>query len=155
MNTNATLRDRLRELEIKIVDLAKMLDISRPTLYKHIESYEEGRLNGIDSSYIALFDYITKNEFINTNNVVIYISQNILRLKSGDSKVNLTGNPHKDAFINILLESSRFDEVLSYLHSCYELLEKQDVSTQGLSEESKAFLQPLLKFYESLGLKLY
>ena len=31
MDKNSTLRDRLRELGIKIVDLANMLDISRPT----------------------------------------------------------------------------------------------------------------------------
>lgn len=151
MDKNNTLRDRLRELGIKIVDLAKMLDISRPTLYKHIESYEANELDNIDSSYIALFNYITQNEYINAKNVFIYITQHILRLKEKDSqgKVAITGNAQKDAFITMLLESNRFDDVLGYFVSCYELLQKDT-----LSDESRAFLQPLLKLYESLGLKL-
>ena len=156
MDKNSTLRDRLRELGIKIVDLANMLDISRPTLYKHIESYETNALENLDSSYIALFNYITQNEFINAKNVFIYITQNILRLKERDlqgsmamGRVAITGNAQKDAFITLLLESNRFDDLLGYFISCYELLEKDT-----LSDESKAFLQPLLKLYESLGLKL-
>lgn len=151
MDKNSTLRDRLRELGIKIVDLASMLDISRPTLYKHIESYETNMLENLDSSYIALFNYITQNEFINAKNVFIYITQNILRLKEKDfqGKVAITGNAQKDAFITLLLESNRFDDLLGYFVSCYELLQKDT-----LSDESKAFLQPLLKLYESLGLKL-
>lgn len=151
MDKNSTLRDRLRELGIKIVDLANMLDISRPTLYKHIESYETNALENLDSSYIALFNYITQNEFINAKNVFIYITQNILRLKEKDfqNKVAITGNAQKDAFITLLLESNRFDDLLGYFISCYELLQKDT-----LSDESKAFLQPLLKLYESLGLKL-
>lgn len=156
MDKNSTLRDRLRELGIKIVDLANMLDISRPTLYKHIESYENNTLENLDSSYIALFNYITQNEFINAKNVFIYITQNILRLKERDlqgsmamGRVAITGNAQKDAFITLLLESNRFDDLLGYFVSCYELLEKDT-----LSDESKAFLQPLLKLYESLGLKL-
>lgn len=156
MDKNSTLRDRLRELGIKIVDLASMLDISRPTLYKHIESYETNMLENLDSSYIALFNYITQNEFINAKNVFIYITQNILRLKERDfqgsmamGRVAITGNAQKDAFITLLLESNRFDDLLGYFISCYELLQKDT-----LSDESKAFLQPLLKLYESLGLKL-
>ena len=151
MDKNSTLRDRLRELGIKIVDLANMLDISRPTLYKHIESYETNALENLDSSYIALFNYITQNEFINAKNVFIYITQNILRLKEKDfqNKVAITGNAQKDAFIILLLESNRFDDLLGYFVSCYELLQKDT-----LSDESRAFLQPLLKLYESLGLKL-
>lgn len=156
MDKNSTLRDRLRELGIKIVDLANMLDISRPTLYKHIESYETNALENLDSSYIALFNYITQNEFINAKNVFIYITQNILRLKERDlqgsmamGRVAITGNAQKDAFITLLLESNRFDDLLGYFISCYELLEKDT-----LSDESRAFLQPLLKLYESLGLKL-
>ena len=151
MDKNSTLRDRLRELGIKIVDLANMLDISRPTLYKHIESYETNMLENLDSSYIALFNYITQNEFINAKNVFIYITQNILRLKERDfqGSMAITGNAQKDAFITLLLESNRFDDLLGYFISCYELLQKDT-----LSDESKAFLQPLLKLYESLGLKL-
>lgn len=156
MDKNSTLRDRLRELGIKIVDLASMLDISRPTLYKHIESYETNMLENLDSSYIALFNYITQNEFINAKNVFIYITQNILRLKERDfqgsmamGRVAITGNAQKDAFITLLLESNRFDDLLGYFISCYELLQKDT-----LSDESRAFLQPLLKLYESLGLKL-
>ena len=151
MDKNSTLRDRLRELGIKIVDLASMLDISRPTLYKHIESYENNTLDNLDSSYIALFNYITQNEFINAKNVFIYITQNILRLKERDfqGSMAITGNAQKDAFITLLLESNRFDDLLGYFVSCYELLQKDT-----LSDESRAFLQPLLKLYESLGLKL-
>lgn len=150
MDTNVSLRECLRDLDIKIVDLAKMLDISRPTLYGYINHYDEGKLDKIDSSYIALFNYITQNKFINANNVMVYIARHILIPKNNiDSKLALTGNAQKDAFIHILLESDCFDEVIGYLYSCHGLLEKGD-----LSDEGRAFLQPLCKLYQNLGLTL-
>ena len=151
METNISLRKCLRDLDIKIIDLARMLDISRPTLYGYIEHYDEGKLDKIDSSYVALFNYITQNRFINSNNVMVYIAKHILMPKdtSINGKISLTGNSQKDAFIHILLESDCFDDVIGYLYSCYGLLEKGN-----LSDEGRAFLQPLCKLYQNLGLTL-
>lgn len=145
------LRDRLRSLEIKIVDLAKMLNISRPTLYKMIKAYEEGQLGGISPAYIGLFDYVMQRDYLNSNAVLVYISQHILLPSHGGAlPFSLVGEDVKSRFIGVLLNSKRFDGLLSYLLSCHELLEKDH-----LGDDSRAFLLPLRHFYESLGLNLH
>ena len=53
------LEDRLKELDIKKTELANYLDISRPTMYKFIESYDNGEFETINKKVLKLFDYIS------------------------------------------------------------------------------------------------
>lgn len=46
---------------ITISELSRLINISRPTLYKYIDDYENGIFDNIDETYKRLFDYITYN----------------------------------------------------------------------------------------------
>ena len=49
------MKDRMRELNIKMTELADYQKVSRPTLYKYIESYESGNQSGIPDRVASLF----------------------------------------------------------------------------------------------------
>ena len=54
----------LQQNDIKITELAKYLQISRPTMYKYIECYDLGQEELVDKQIAKLFDYISKNDLI-------------------------------------------------------------------------------------------
>ncbi|RDU62843.1 hypothetical protein CQA53_09045 [Helicobacter didelphidarum] len=148
------LRTKLRELEIKIMDLSEFLEISRPTLYKMIELYQKRELEKIPSYLIALFDYM-QNPYINKNNVIQYIVQNIIRVKNPLDRTqqremikNLIFPPNstKEEFITMVLHTNRFDEILGYLLTCNEIL-KKDIPTM----QERETLTPLENLYRALG----
>ena len=61
------LREKIRDLDLRISDLAEYLKISRPTLYKYIDMYEEGDRSTIDTKILNLFDYIQNSKNIGIN----------------------------------------------------------------------------------------
>ena len=71
------IRDRLKELEIRITELADYLQISRTTLYKFIELYDSGQQKDVNPSVRKLFDFIENNELIGKKNVMVsqYLSK--------------------------------------------------------------------------------
>jgi len=46
---------------ITISELARLMNISRPTLYKYLYDYENDNSNNIPSDYKLLFDHIVNN----------------------------------------------------------------------------------------------
>ena len=54
-------KEQLRELGFRLTELADLLHISRPTLYKYIELYESGEYDGIRGDVLMLFGYISTN----------------------------------------------------------------------------------------------
>ena len=54
------IKKRLKDLEIKITELADYLQLSRTTLYKFIDSYDAKNRKEVNSSVLKLFDYIEK-----------------------------------------------------------------------------------------------
>ena len=83
------IKDRLKDLEIKITELADYLQMSRTTLYKFIEAYDSGNKRDVNSSVLKLFNYIEKNELIGKRNVINYILNNMATVSENDtSEVN-------------------------------------------------------------------
>ena len=76
------LRNRLRELDLKITELADYLQISRPTMYKFIEYYENSEFDLINKKVLKLFNYIAEHELIGKKNVINYILNNLVNLST-------------------------------------------------------------------------
>ncbi|MFI3330105.1 MAG: hypothetical protein R3Y05_06460 [bacterium] len=74
------IRHRLKEVELRITDLADYLQVSRPTMYKYIELYDEGEYSPINKKVKKLFDYIVGNELAGKNNVINYILTNLVEI---------------------------------------------------------------------------
>lgn len=146
---NPMIKERLKELEIKITELANYLQISRPTMYKFIECYDEGKKKEVNKGVKNLFDYIEDNPLIGKRNVINYILTKMSAVQDTDtSEVNaivqkikeyVSNNPssEKTQFIETCLSQSQFDIVVHYLMEIVPLLKKK-----RLSDDEKKKLIP-------------
>ena len=149
------IRDRLKELEIRITELADYLQISRTTLYKFIEMYDSGKQKDVNPSVRKLFDFIENNELIGKKNVIGYILENMTTMQENDvSQVNeivrkiktyVSDNPtsEKTQFLEKCVSSAQFDMTIHYLMDISSLLKKKK-----LSDENKEKLKPYLEIIE-------
>lgn len=72
-----TLRDKLKDINLRLVELANYLDISRPTMYKYLESYEQRDYSKIDKVTFDLFSYIDSTQDLTKPAVMNYLINNI------------------------------------------------------------------------------
>ena len=113
------LRERLKEIDLRLVDLAELLKISRPTAYKFIELYEIGQRDKFDSKILRFFDYVCQND-INKMDAISFILNNISmpeNQRSEDRKQQITNLLKKDNevkvnFIEKLTQVDIFDPIL-------------------------------------------
>ena len=154
------LREKIRDLDLRISDLAEYLKISRPTLYKYIDMYEEGDRSTIDTKILNLFDYIQNSKNIGNSNVIYYIMNNIIENSntnnSGEEDKRMkiksllkTENKSKEDFIYMLTEDNFFDPILDYLMKCKKLS-----TDNNLSDEDYEFISPLMSLYKSQGIRM-
>lgn len=158
---NKLLREKIRDLGLRISDLAEYLKISRPTLYKYIDMYEEGNRITIDTKILNLFDYIQNSKNIGSNNVIYYIMNNIVENSNTnnteeDKRMKIksllkTENKTKEDFIYMLTEDNFFDPILDYLMKCKKLSTDPN---KKLSEEDYEFISPLMSLYKSQGFRM-
>lgn len=151
------LRDRLKEMEMRITELADYLQVSRPTMYKLIECYDSAKFDCIGKDALALFNYITENELVGKKNVINYILSNIARV-SGPSaehesstvyavKNYLENNPDskKSRFISECFLNDEFNDVICYIADIAPLFKKK-----RLSQSDKDKLAPYKNFIEEI-----
>lgn len=143
------MKERLKDIDLKITELSDYLQISRPTMYKFIEAYDNGDISVINKHVLKLFKYIDENPLIGKKTVISYILTNLVEEKElGDTKENriynqikryLIANPDsaKSQFIQLAVQKTDYDEAIMYLVKIYPLLRKRK-----LSNEEIAFLKP-------------
>ena len=156
------LRERLKEIDLRLVDLAELLKISRPTAYKFIELYEIGQRDKFDSKILRFFDYVCQND-INKMDAISFILNNISmpeNQSNEDKKQQITNLLKKDNevkvnFIEKLTQVDIFDPILSYLLECEKIITSNNRSKKKeLSDDDDKKLEALKQFYNALGFKL-
>lgn len=156
------LRDKMREADFRLVDLAQFLDISRPTAYKFIELYETGQRDKIESKILRLFEFIDKQDNVSKIGIIKYISAMNLgkkenttnqevKLKKEELIASLLKKENKTKidFIALISVNEIYDAILEYLLECAKIIAKSNPSKNDLVK-----LQPLKVFYTSLNIKL-
>lgn len=143
------IHERLQDLGIKITELSDYLQISRPTMYKFINSYDAGKRKAINKNVLKLFDYISKNDLIDKKNVVTFILtslgdqgsdgpyENQELVESFKDYVLKNPDSEKTKFIESCIRDSHFDVVIHYMNEIGPLLSKK-----RLSAEEKDLLKP-------------
>nr|WP_315018035.1 hypothetical protein [uncultured Campylobacter sp.] len=156
------LRERLKEIDLRLVDLSELLKISRPTAYKFIELYEIGQRDKFDSKILRFFDYVCQND-INKMDAISFILNNISmpeNQSNEDKKQQITNLLKKDNevkvnFIEKLTQVDIFDPILSYLLECEKIITSNNRSKKKeLSDDDDKKLEALKQFYNALGFKL-
>ena len=100
--------EKLDLLNIKISELAQYLNISRPTLYKFIEFYEQNKTL-LRKQYLELFDYINNNTYLTKIDVIKYIIEKFNKSKSIQNK-------ELNSFISILKNDNEYKELIKVLN---------------------------------------
>jgi len=149
------MRERLRELDIRLTELADYLQISRPTLYKFIEYYENERYRPIEKSVLSLFRYIEDTPDIGKKNVMSFIIQNISNVTDGKNNdiirtfTEYVKNPgvskEKIIFINNVIKTSRMDELIQFFNKYFELMKKR-----SLTDDEQLQLNYFTRFKDQL-----
>lgn len=157
MRRNTMIKERLKELEIKITELANYLQISRPTMYKFIDSYDCGNRKEVNKNVQKLFDYIENNSLIGKRQVINFILSKMTVVHDTDTPdVNsliqsvreyISNNPssEKTQFIELISKQSQFDLAIHYLMEIKPLLKKKKLTDE---EELKlSIYQQIMSIY--------
>ncbi|MBQ3214019.1 MAG: hypothetical protein IJB10_03355 [Clostridia bacterium] len=151
------LRNRLKEIDLRITELADYLQISRPTMYKFIDYYDENNFDLINKKVLKLFNYIKENELAGKKNVINYILSNLVDLKELGNKEEINqiknikqyiiSNPEskKSKFFEICSKKDIYDEIIYYLVDIKNLINKRK-----LTEEEQSFLEPYTEFISKI-----
>lgn len=150
------LRERLKAMELKITELADYLQVSRPTMYKFIDYYDNAEFDLINKKVLKLFNYINEHELVGKKSVVNYILTNLVDVKDvGDDELDIIkkikkyiiSNPEskKSQFLVTCATKDTFDDVIYYLVSIQGLIGKRK-----LGEEDKKILEPYLELKEKI-----
>ena len=149
------LRERLREMDLRITELADYLRVSRPTIYKFIDCYDNKNFGAINGEILVLFNYITENELVGKKNVIAFI---VTHLTGGDSVKKssaamvvenyLKENPQskKSRFITECMENDEFNDIICYLVDIVSILHKKT-----LTAKDKKFLAPFNSFKKEIN----
>lgn len=73
MKKNDSIKDKLKDLGIRLTEMADYFNISRPTLYKHIENFELNKLDQIPLLIRNTLLYINRDEIMSKKEVVSFI----------------------------------------------------------------------------------
>jgi len=153
------LRNRLKNMDLRITELADYMQVSRPTMYKFIEYYENSSFDLINRKTLKLFNYIVENELAGKKNVINYILNNLIEVKEmGDSeekdfmktmKKFIVSNPEskKSKFIEYCVLKNTFDDIIYYLVEIKELLNKRKLIDNEI-DALKPYKEFLIKIEE-------
>ena len=130
------MKDRMRDLNIKMTELSEYLKVSRPTLYKYIESYETGDLKSVPDKVVSIFRLMDEPDSTKEQVVSFVISafsgsdvsdtrETVRRYLSDPS-----ASSDKIEMMYRLSTSDSLDSVIPYLNNCMEILSKGSVDDE-------------------------
>ena len=121
------MKARMRELNIKMTELSEYIKVSRPTLYKYIESYESGDLESIPGRVVSLFRMMDRPEVTKEQVIASIISsfseeseeigEAVRRYVSDPSS-----SPSKIEFLEKVASTDCLDSIIPYLNDCIDIL---------------------------------
>lgn len=149
------IKERLIDLNIKITELANYFNISRPTMYKYIESFDNDDFEKIPKSIYDLFVFIKENKLIGKINVIDYVINYNNQLAQQQSKINkrnvtnflkqneeITLLNEKAEFVVAISKKDTFDNIITFLNKVNSL-PKSDLTDE--EQEIKNKYEQILK----------
>ena len=122
------MKARMRELNIKLTELSEYIKVSRPTLYKYIESYEEGDYESIPNRVVSLFKVMERPD-ATKEQVISYIISSFNEDDGTDSAEAVrryisdpSSSPSKVEFLQKVATTNCLDSIIPYLNDCIDIL---------------------------------
>ena len=158
------IQDKLKNLKIKVTEIADYVDLSRPTLYKAMESYDAGERDNINKNVLKIFDYIDLNKGIEKKDVINYmlsiVDTNKVVIDKVKGYVNTNPTSEKTQFIDNAVSSSRYDLFIHYAMDVTPLLNKENLTPEEqnkvnlYNEIMGVYLHPELEKEERISIDL-
>ncbi|MBE6528172.1 MAG: hypothetical protein E7Z64_03260 [Thermoplasmata archaeon] len=133
------MKERLRELGIKTTELSSYMKISRPSLYKYLNMYEEKDLKGIPEGVLRTFRYIDKYRKLTKEQVISFVILEFSDDEDSDYKETikkyLLSKGLKDSkieFMYNLVTTDYFDGIVDYFNNVTLILKKEEIDDDGL-----------------------
>lgn len=116
------IREKLKVSQVRLVELASYLDVSRPTLYRYLELYEQKEYNEIDKRCYDLFSFMDKTRNLTRPVVMDYLINKILPIEaSSDYDVETIASVRK-----LVLSQTEIDVKKTRLIRILSMTEKLD-----------------------------
>ena len=121
------MKARMRELNIKMTELSEYIKVSRPTLYKYIESYESGDLESIPDRVVSLFRMMDRPEVTKEQVIASIISSFSEESEETGEAVRRylsdpSSSPSKIQFLEKVASTDCLDSIIPYLNDCIDIL---------------------------------
>ena len=138
------MKEQLGALGIKITELSQYMKISRPSLYKYLDAYENGNYDIIPMKILEFFKYIEKHRSITKDQIITLA---ICEFGNSDSSDELEyirtyllkagrNNP-KIKMIYQLVSTSALDDLVPYLTNCMKILSNGPKNESDLYQISR------------------
>lgn len=145
LRDSTMMKDVMRDLGIKMTEMAEYLRISRPTLYKYIDLFESGRSSDIPSDIAEVFRFMSGSECKSKEKAVSFMIGN---------RMDGTGSAVKDVIIRFVSSRPDFDPKMRFIHSlvstgCIDgilpyLENSLGIMSRGASDESELYQEARL-----------
>ena len=114
------MENKIRDLDIRYTELAKYLNISRPTLYKYIEDFNGKQYSKIDYYVLDVLKFIKRKTTISKLQVIDYIIKQKQMLPNDhlvEKMKNLIDNERKEELLVKLLDVFKKDDFEKIIES--------------------------------------
>ena len=120
--------------------------MSRPTLYKYIDSYENGDLSSIPDRVVSLFRTM-ETPGITKEQVVSFTITTFSKNDSTDDReiirrflVDPSASPAKVELMHKLATTDRLDDLIPYLNGCVDILSQDKIDDAGLYQIARLLI---------------
>lgn len=138
------MKDKLRALGIKTTELASYMKISRPSLYKYVESYEAGDYKSIPDPVLRTFKYIDRYKSLTKEQVIAFVILEFSESKGSDSKDRirsyLLSKGPKDRKIELmynLVSTDLLDGMVDYLNNVVRILDGDEIDDSAIHQVAR------------------
>lgn len=127
------MKARMRELNIKMTELSEYIKVSRPTLYKYIESYEAGDYDSIPERTVSLFKMMERSD-VTKEQVITFIISSFNGDDGADTSeavkrylLDPSSSPSKVEFMQKVATTDCLDNIIPYLNDCIDILSAESM----------------------------
>ena len=140
------MKARMRELNIKMTELSEYIKVSRPTLYKYIESYESGDLDSIPDRVVSLFR-LMDNPDVTKEQVVTFTITTFSEGDSTDPKDVIrrylsdpSSSADKTELMYKLATTDCIDDIIPYLNECIDILSEKRTDNESIQQVARLMI---------------
>lgn len=141
------MKERLKQLDLRLTELAEYLNISRPTLYKFVDYFENGEYALINEKALKLFRYIDSSPGIDKKAVLLYIMTNIVNTSENDFVQAITERKVDKQMQDLFLLMSEHNE-FSTLYDTLLTLLKGEINRENIRDDVAQLILCISKIYE-------